>query len=289
VGTAVACATVVAFVPLRPGATFVRWLGEDARVATWESWEATTIVLHTPDAPPPGFSAAEVPRANIIVTNGRSIRWNVNGPRRDRFFRTLPAKHPRVLLVGFGTGSMAAEALRIPGLASLTLVEIDGAQFQAAPWFGAGRVLDDPRVTVVVDDALHFLDHTTRRFDFAIVDAWGPPDSAALYTTTFHERVRQRLAEGGILWSKFVPMDEASTVAVIDAARCTWKHVAFITPGRRAFVSSDSPLPTATTLTSLDSDRPCEPLTHLRPRRLWVVEAGPEDGAHPPIGREHGD
>jgi spermidine synthase len=64
-----------------------------------------------------------------------------------------------------------------------------------------GGALDDPRVEVVVDDAMSWLRTATDRFDAVVVDLPDPdaPATAKLYSAEFYGLAAQVLAPGGRL------------------------------------------------------------------------------------------
>jgi spermidine synthase len=87
----------------------------------------------------------------------------------------------------------------------------------AARFFGKEnhRLLDDPRVEVVYDDARHFVATTSERFDIVTSDPIHPwvKGAAALYSQEYFELCRQRLNAGGIV-TQWVPLYETNEAAV---------------------------------------------------------------------------
>ncbi len=110
----------------------------------------------------------------------------------------------RVTILGGGDGLALREVLRRPEVASVTLVDIDPAMTELGrewPPLVAlnGRSFHDPRVTVVNEDAMIWLEQTSETFDAAIVDFPDPNTFALgkLYTRRFFSLLRARLASGG--------------------------------------------------------------------------------------------
>jgi spermidine synthase len=119
------------------------------------------------------------------------------------------AGHPaprRVLILGGGDGLAVREALRYPGVASITLVDLDPEMtrlFSDNPLLVAvnGGALRDPRVRVVNADAFVWLDaERGERFDVAIADFPDPHNFSLgkLYSRSFYRVLHARLAPGGL-------------------------------------------------------------------------------------------
>jgi spermidine synthase len=113
----------------------------------------------------------------------------------------------RVLVLGGGDGLAVREILKHPNVADVTLVDLDPNMTKLSESFsplGAlnGHSLSDPRVHVVNDDAMTWLESDAHRgFDVAIVD-FPDPNSyglGKLYTTRFYRLLRRGLAEGGVV------------------------------------------------------------------------------------------
>jgi spermidine synthase len=106
-----------------------------------------------------------------------------------------------VLVIGGGDGGVAEELFKHPGVEELTLVELDvGVVDTARTWLhdihhGA---LDDPRVTLRIEDGAAFMANTTRRFDLVLLDLTDPETLAGpLYTQEFFARCKEAIAPGG--------------------------------------------------------------------------------------------
>lgn len=132
---------------------------------------------------------------------------------------TLVHDDPRsVLVIGCGAGVTAGAVALDPRVDTTTVVEIEPLVPQAArAHFGPHnhRVLEDPRVTVVIDDARHYLLTTHRTFDAITSDPLDPwvKGAAALFTVEFLEVVKSRLAPDGV-FTMFVQLYAMSEDAV---------------------------------------------------------------------------
>jgi spermidine synthase len=107
----------------------------------------------------------------------------------------------RVLVLGGGDGLALREILKYPSVESVTLVDLDPDMTRLSRRFPPLAALnrhsfDDPRVRVVNQDAMIWLESETPPFDAAIVD-FPDPNSFALgklYTTRFYRLLKARLA-----------------------------------------------------------------------------------------------
>ncbi len=119
----------------------------------------------------------------------------------------------RVLILGAGMGNDAAAALRNRA-ASIEAVEIDPAILAVGRRLHPERPYDNPRVTLVVDDARSFLKSSPARYD---IISFGLLDSHTLlsglssvrldsfvYTLESFQQVREHLAEDGVAVVTFV-------------------------------------------------------------------------------------
>ncbi|MBN2145410.1 MAG: hypothetical protein JW774_12410 [Candidatus Aureabacteria bacterium] len=88
--------------------------------------------------------------------------------------------HPeKVCVVGSGGGNDVAAALR-GGAKKVTAVEIDPKIAETGKRYHPERPYQDPRVSLVIDDARHFFNNTAEKFDCLI---FGLLDSHSLFST----------------------------------------------------------------------------------------------------------
>ncbi len=107
----------------------------------------------------------------------------------------------RVLILGGGDGLALREVLKCPTVEEVVLVDLDPDMTELSRRFPPLARLNensfaDPRVRVVNEDAMIWLEHETPPFDAAIVD-FPDPNSFALgklYTTRFYHMLKARLA-----------------------------------------------------------------------------------------------
>jgi len=78
----------------------------------------------------------------------------------------------RVLVLGGGSGQTALALLQSPSIENITVVEIDPLVIDSCKKHivGVKRALNDPRVQVVIGDAVKFLHSVNAKFDASIID-----------------------------------------------------------------------------------------------------------------------
>ncbi|MEO8346031.1 MAG: polyamine aminopropyltransferase [Betaproteobacteria bacterium] len=131
---------------------------------------------------------------------------------KDEFFYHenlvhLPAiTHPSpgsALIVGGGDGGSAEELLKHPSIKSVTLCEIDLAVVDISRKYLQGvhrGALDDPRLTLKIEDGFAFVRNTSEQYDLIVLDltdAGGP--STSLYTPEFYRACAARLKPTGAM------------------------------------------------------------------------------------------
>ena len=139
--------------------------------------------------------------------------------------------HPRpktVLVVGLGAGVTAGSFILHPDVERIVICEIEPLIPQkVAPFFSKENydVLKDPRVTVVYDDARHYLLTTREKFDVITSDPIHPwvKGAATLYTREYFELANNHLNPGGVI-TQWVPLYESS-INVIKIEIATFFNV----------------------------------------------------------------
>jgi len=113
-----------------------------------------------------------------------------------------PAPH-RVLVVGLGSGMTCGAVLRHPEVEQLDVVEISPEVAQAARVFADhnDKVLDNPKLRLVLDDAKTFLQTTPHKYDIIISEPSNPwmAGVAGVFTREYYELCRARLQTNGVM------------------------------------------------------------------------------------------
>ncbi len=170
--------------------------------------------------------------SSVAITkwNNGTLYVNVNGHveatteffdmRLQRMLVHLPGLlHPKarsVLGIGFGAGVSAGTFTRYPSIEKIRVCEIEREIPQASTkYFGDQnyRVYLNPKTTVTIDDARHYLMTSTEKFDIIASD---PLDvfikgTAALYSREYFEAVKRHLNPGGY-FTLYVPLYETDEI-----------------------------------------------------------------------------
>jgi spermidine synthase len=164
--------------------------------------------------------ARSSPYQRIVVTRNRAgFQLFLNGHLQfssvDEYRYHEALVHPafavapearRVAILGGGDGLALREVLKHPSVESVTLVDLDPAVTALArthPLFAAlnRQSLSDPRVTVVNDDAMVWLEKGSGLFDIVLADFPDPNSYSVgkLYTTRFYALAKRRLDPRGVM------------------------------------------------------------------------------------------
>ncbi|HWB66783.1 MAG TPA: hypothetical protein VG708_08150 [Mycobacteriales bacterium] len=140
-----------------------------------------------------------------LISNGTFLMSTATS-RSERLLGALVATAPapaRVLIAGLGLGVTTTTVLADPDVAAVTVVEIEPALVQ---WWREELQppVDDPRLTLVVDDVAGWLGRTDDTFDYICVDIdngseWLVDErNAALYSDPGIALVAGRLSDQGV-------------------------------------------------------------------------------------------
>jgi spermidine synthase len=211
----------------------------------------------------------------VVTSRGSDLRLYLDGglqfSTRDEYRYTESLVYPAlgrgarsVLVLGGGDGLVARELLRQPGTSEVTQVELDATVIELARTTmrtANSGSLDNPRVHVVIDDAMTWLRRPgvtpSGGFDAVIVDLPDPdtPVLGRLYSTEFYTLAARLLAPDGLMVVQAgspysTPVAFWRTVSTIRSAGCavTPYHVYVPTFGDWGFVLArrgpDAPRPT---------------------------------------------
>jgi spermidine synthase len=113
--------------------------------------------------------------------------------------------HETVLVLGGGDGAVARELLKYGDVQRIIIVDLDPEVTQLARTHPLLRQvnansLDDPRVSVINDDAYRYLEQSSDVYPVIIIDLPDPNNEglSKLYSKQFYTLLRQRLAPDGV-------------------------------------------------------------------------------------------
>jgi spermidine synthase len=126
-------------------------------------------------------------------------------------------------VIGIGSGMSSHILLGIPQLDTVITIEIEPAMARGARVFYPSnrRLYDDPRSTIVFDDAKSYFASSGRRFDFIFSEPSNPWVSgvSSLFTTEFYRRINHALTDGGVFgqWLHLYELNDALVLSVLAA------------------------------------------------------------------------
>jgi spermidine synthase len=135
-----------------------------------------------------------------------------------------------VLIVGLGTGITAGSAATHP-VERVRVVEVEGAMIEAARLFERYNhaVLDDPRVTVSINDARNELQFNPASYDVIVSEPSNPwmTVAANLFTEDFFRLGRSRLRPGGVFgqWIQTYSLTPETLRSVLAGFHRAFPHV----------------------------------------------------------------
>tara|TARA_Y100000590_G_scaffold464094_1_gene632600 strand:+ start:4280 stop:5119 length:840 start_codon:yes stop_codon:yes gene_type:complete len=129
---------------------------------------------------------------------------------KDEFFYHEMLVHPamfthpkpqQVIIIGGGDGGSVREVLKHPYVESVTLVEMDMKVIEVCQKFfpKISESINDPKVQIISQDGLKFLQNDSFAFDVAIVDSTDPIGPAKdLFSEYFYALIDKNLDTDGI-------------------------------------------------------------------------------------------
>lgn len=165
----------------------------------------------------------------------------------DEFLYHEPLVHPamlhhgcpcRVLVLGGGEGATAREVLRWKTVERVVMVDIDGEVVEACrehlPEMHQ-HAFDNPRLEVVINDALNILGNTTEAWEVIISDLSDPIEdgpSFKLFTREYFEQARRVLSPEGVFVLQAGPVAPAELgmhARLVRTMKAVFDHVASYT------------------------------------------------------------
>ena len=142
----------------------------------------------------------------------------------------IAPKIDKGLVIGYATGITVGAMLQSP-IQSVTCVELEPRTVDGSRFFEHinNRPLDDPRTTLIIDDARSFFRVTPNRYDLIVSEPSHPwvPGVANLFTQEFFELGRARLNDEGIFvqWVQIYQLSTESLRSVLATYHQVFPHV----------------------------------------------------------------
>lgn len=130
-----------------------------------------------------------------------------------------------VLVIGFGGGDLTNTVLMTEGVESVTVVEISHALIDNLKQISFyGRIFDDPRMNLVVEDGRRFLHTTDKTFDLVLMDPLRSTTAYSnnIYSEEFFALVKTRLKPKGVLmtWMNEYSIIPKTLTVTFDYMHC---------------------------------------------------------------------
>ncbi|MGE0594664.1 MAG: fused MFS/spermidine synthase [Vicinamibacterales bacterium] len=187
------------------------WIGQNEIIYSGEGITAAVAVSRTPSGSLNYHNAGKV--------QASSEPQDMRLQRMLGHMTTLVPRTPtKVLVIGCGAGVTAGAVSIDPLVRDQTIAEIEPLVPQVVSTYFSEHNFDvvrNPKVTVHLDDARHYLLTTDETFDAITSDPLDPwvKGAATLYTREFFREVREHLNPGGVV-TLFVQLYESSEEAV---------------------------------------------------------------------------
>src|SRR2546427_479906 len=185
--------------------------------------------LHVSEGITEIVTVTDVPgQGRALMTNGHLMSGtNADSQRYMRAFAHLPLLSmdapERVVVICFGVGNTLHAASLHPSVRRLEVVDISRQILEHARWFAAtnGNVIDDPKLSVYVNDGRHHL-RMQPPGTYDLITLEPPPilfaGVASLYSRDFYALARSRLRPGGYL-TQWLPLRQAPAEATLEMVR----------------------------------------------------------------------
>ena len=146
-------------------------------------------------------------------------------------------KNPEtVLVIGGGDGGTVREVLKHKSVKKVVLCEIDGMVIEACKKYlpTISCKLDDPKVEILVQDAIDYIKDKKNEFDIILIDSTDPlGPGEGLFTEEFYTNVKNSLKKGGI-----VAAQSESPVAQAESVQKMYKLLKKVFPVCETFTSN---------------------------------------------------
>jgi predicted membrane-bound spermidine synthase len=145
-------------------------------------------------------------------------------------------------VIGFGSGMTTHVLLGSPNIRSVSTIEIEPEMIRAARHFRPAnrRAYDDPRSTIVIDDARSYFAAAGKRFDLILSEPSNPWVSgvSGLFTTEFYRRIRSYLKPDGVFaqWLQVYEIDDGLVLGVLSALSQSFPTYTIYQVGTRDFL-----------------------------------------------------
>ena len=192
------------------------------------------------------------------------------------------ARHAReVAIIGQGSGMTTHLMLGGASLGRVVTIEIEPEVIAASRAFypANARVFEDPRSSIVLDDARSYLSAEGHRWDLIVSEPSNPCVSgvAGLFSTEFYGLARRHLAADGVLvqWLHLYELDDDLVLGVLGALQRNFRDydVFLLDANDLAIVATNSPGGLRPDWSAVEDPGIAADLRHIPPYTPDVFEA----------------
>lgn len=213
------------FIPAR--ATYEPLFYADGRTATvgvYRNFATDGTVISTNGKPD-----ASLPRAWLEPCGAGTERQTLIGDPATQTLAPLIALAHKpdartAAVIGFGSGMSSSAILAgAADLESVVTIEIEPFMVEGARLFlpANRRAYEDPRSTIVIEDARAYFARTGRRFDYILSEPSNPwvAGVSGLFTTEFYRQVRGQLTDDGVFaqWFQLYELNDVLARSILAA------------------------------------------------------------------------
>jgi predicted membrane-bound spermidine synthase len=153
-------------------------------------------------------------KEGVVITyaHDEKIRLYINGhlegirPMPVAYYWSMEAlshakKYNKVLIIGFGGGTIAEAILNTEGVSEVVVVELNGSLIENLSEFPAiKKIFSDKKLKLIIDDGRRYLLRTDEKYDIVIMEAARTymAYSNNLFSKEFFYLIKDHLNEGGI-------------------------------------------------------------------------------------------
>src|SRR5258705_102407 len=200
------------------------WVVLPAAILYAATWVGINEIIYAGEGVTASVAVSRTPGGVLNYHNAGKVQAS-SEPQDMRLQRMLghlttpvPENPRRVLVIGCGAGVTAGAVSVDPEVKGETIAEIEPLVPRVVSKYFAGynfNVVANPKVTVHLDDARHYLLTTKDKFDAITSDPLDPwvRGAATLYTREFFEVAKAHLNPGGVV-TLFVQLYESNDAAV---------------------------------------------------------------------------
>ena len=206
VGAAAAAAAVIAFalaaVPANIFSPIYASAEKNKELIYVDEAVSGTVTIHETSG---GFRVIDINGLNVA---GTKFGFLCTQKLQAHFPLLMHADPKAVMQIGFGTGGTCFSVAQHPEVNRVDCVEINPGVIEAAPFFYDNNfnILDNPKVSVTIEDARNYVLATDRKYDVILSDSIHPrfTGNGLLYTEDYFEICSRVLKDDGI-FSTWLP------------------------------------------------------------------------------------